>query len=1263
MNPAGGSIAVSYTEEAIVDRNPYRQTQNFYVVSSIESNDGFGNLSTTSTEYENGKFFFHDGQYRTFAGFGTVTNTDGVGNVTKTYFHQGNSTNTALGEYSDHVSKIGMPYRVEEYDDAGNLYRTTVNKWDRYNIGTDHDFVKLARTSVLNYDGDADHKDTAVEYTYDNVTGNLLTKTDWGEVTSSTDGTFADTGSDKTIETIVYATNAGLHILGLPSQSTATDASLNKIRESKYFYDNLGVGNVNKGNLTKEQKWVSGTTYQTWKKSYNANSTVATATDPRNKVTSYTYDTYGLYPTTITNPLSQASIFTYDYSAGKPISTTDTNGFVSSVILDGFDRPLEEKIPDPTTTAGAQVTKATYAYNDTVFPHSVTKNDYLDATIARTSIAYFDGFGRTIQTRAEMEDGNYTTKDAVYDDRGLVEKESLPYSSSGTAHTTATATGSLYTSYAYDALKRPLSITNNLGTTTNTYDQWTTSTTDPDGYVKDYANDARGNLTSVVEHNGASAYTTTYSWNFNNLLTKITDSLANVRNFTYDGIGQRLTAEDLHAPADATFGTWTYGYDTSGNLSQSVSPNSHTVTYTYDDINRPTIENWTGGTGNEVKYAYDSCSNGVGRLCSATVLGGVATTYTYAPNGNVKNEVKTISGAGYTTTTVHGRQGHPIQITLPDTSKVKYTYNSAGLAEIVERKETTGGWLTVLSDIDYAPTDAVTYLAYTNGVATTNNYDATKLYRLTQKLTTKSGTNLQDLSYTYSPAGDITQIVDASATATAKTANYTYDPLHRLTQASITSVATGTTAYTQNFVYSAIGNMTSVTGTGGTTYGTTQYNGSAGASYANPHAATKIGGVNRTYDRNGNMLTNGTLTNTWNYKNQLTQTLVGANTVSYAYDHTGDRVSITDAGTTTTFPSQYQEVTGTNLKKYVYLGSTLLATIENNAGTITPHYAHADHLGGSSVVTSSTGALDETIDYYPYGEMRLDNKVGAFDERHKYTGYEFDATTGLNYAGARYQTGKYNRFISQDPMFWSLSSDLLLDPQQMNSYSYARNNPIRNTDPTGLASNSVVDNVKKALNSFVSAVKSFLNGSSVNTNTAVQTNSLQESTPAVSATSSLGSTVEMVNFEASNFTGKSVVANTNFIDGLKEINQIAQTNQVMVNVTSTGVRSPFKELDGAIVQQSDLSNHYTGSAIDMNVISGITNSNCNSRCLGTSSMPTDVSGFINDVSSSPTLRWGGEWSGDNYDPVHIDAGFNVNDFDGWKSQFQMIHGVPYSSNW
>src|SRR3989338_2522200 len=74
----------------------------------------------------------------------------------------------------------------------------------------------------------------------------------------------------------------------------------------------------------------------------------------------------------------------------------------------------------------------------------------------------------------------------------------------------------------------------------------------------------------------------------------------------------------------------------------------------------------------------------------------------------------------------------------------------------------------------------------------------------------------------------------------------------------------------------------------------------------------------------------------------------------------------------------------------------------------------------------------------------------AFTEQRKFIGEEYDATTDLNYLNARYYNAKIGRFVTEDPMFWSLPNELLTDPQQLNSYSYARNNPIVGSDPTGL---------------------------------------------------------------------------------------------------------------------------------------------------------------------------------------------------------------------
>jgi RHS repeat-associated protein len=125
-----------------------------------------------------------------------------------------------------------------------------------------------------------------------------------------------------------------------------------------------------------------------------------------------------------------------------------------------------------------------------------------------------------------------------------------------------------------------------------------------------------------------------------------------------------------------------------------------------------------------------------------------------------------------------------------------------------------------------------------------------------------------------------------------------------------------------------------------------------------------------------------------------------------------------------------------------------------NATTSTPTttvrtFVHTDHLGSTNIITDDAGSVVESLDYYPYGESRVDQKVGDTNDKRKYIGQFYDDTTGLTYLNARYYDAKRGQFLSQDPAVRSVDMSFLFDPQQMNFYSYGRNNPIRFTDADG----------------------------------------------------------------------------------------------------------------------------------------------------------------------------------------------------------------------
>jgi RHS repeat-associated protein len=76
-----------------------------------------------------------------------------------------------------------------------------------------------------------------------------------------------------------------------------------------------------------------------------------------------------------------------------------------------------------------------------------------------------------------------------------------------------------------------------------------------------------------------------------------------------------------------------------------------------------------------------------------------------------------------------------------------------------------------------------------------------------------------------------------------------------------------------------------------------------------------------------------------------------------------------------------------------------------------------------------------------------------------FTGKERDVESNLDNFDARYYSSGMGRFTSAD---WSESPEpvpyaTLTNPQTLNLYSYVKNNPLRDTDPTGNSGNSGTD--------------------------------------------------------------------------------------------------------------------------------------------------------------------------------------------------------------
>jgi RHS repeat-associated protein len=148
-------------------------------------------------------------------------------------------------------------------------------------------------------------------------------------------------------------------------------------------------------------------------------------------------------------------------------------------------------------------------------------------------------------------------------------------------------------------------------------------------------------------------------------------------------------------------------------------------------------------------------------------------------------------------------------------------------------------------------------------------------------------------------------------------------------------------------------------------------------------------------------------------------------------------------------------------------GDTLTEMGPNSSGVMTPqrtyisagsqvgvydasgvHFRLTDWLGSLRVTTNHLGAVESKCTNLPFGDGQ--SCAGAADT-HLYTGKERDTESGNDYFGARYYAANMGRWLMPD---WTTGPSaipyaILSNPQTLNLYTYASNNPIRNIDLDG----------------------------------------------------------------------------------------------------------------------------------------------------------------------------------------------------------------------
>jgi RHS repeat-associated protein len=161
---------------------------------------------------------------------------------------------------------------------------------------------------------------------------------------------------------------------------------------------------------------------------------------------------------------------------------------------------------------------------------------------------------------------------------------------------------------------------------------------------------------------------------------------------------------------------------------------------------------------------------------------------------------------------------------------------------------------------------------------------------------------------------------------------------------------------------------------------------------------------------------------------------------SYTYDGEGLRASQTTGGSTTYFTWDVDEevpvIINDGAYSYIYGPNGLPVEQISSGGEVL--YIHHDQQGSTRMLTNSSGTVEGSFTYSPYGE--LSGSSGGKSTRLGYDGQYTDDDTGLIYMRARYYDPKTAQFLTVDPIVGITEAP----------YCYAGDNPLDETDPTGL---------------------------------------------------------------------------------------------------------------------------------------------------------------------------------------------------------------------
>lgn len=767
-------------------------------------------------------------------------------------------------------------------------------------------------------------------------------------------------------------------------------------RTTAFTYDSMG--NVLTTAVT--DTTVTPNVARTWTYTYDSYGRMLTAKGPRTDVNSTTTYTYYTCTTgsqcgqvyTVTDPVGNVTTYNTYNVHGQPLTITDPNGVVTTLTYDLRERLTSRQV-------GTETTSFTYYPTGLLKQVTLPDSSYVLYTYdnAHRLTQISDGAGNSIQYTLDAM-GNRTAEKAYDPSSVLHRAHTRAFNTLNELYQdiNAAGTSAVTTTYGYDNSGNQTSISAPLTrNTTNYYD-------------------ALNRLNQVTDPGAGNTY---FGYDAEDNLTSIKDPRSLTTSYGYNGFG------DLKQQVSPDTGTTTSTYDSGGNLSTSTDARGAVSTYAYDASNRVTsiAYSYGGTTDQTLAFAYDTGTNGKGRLASASDANH-SLSWTYDAQGRVTGKGLTVGtvtksvGYGYTNADLTA-------LVTPSGQTVGYGYNTNHQLTSI-----TVNGTTVLSAVTYEPFGGVNGWNWGNATTTTRSFNTDGLI---SQIVTAGAT----LGYSYDNANRISGITDSSNSALSWT--YGYDALDRLTSAT-------TSAITDGWTYDANGNRLTQTGTTPVTFSV--------SSTSNQLTAT-TGGLARSYGYDAAGHTQSYSSNTFAYNDRGRMMATNASSTNYLYNALGQMIEKSGALGTTIFVQDEAghligeyDGSGNLIEETVWLGDIPVATLQlNGSGGVNVFYVHADHLNTPRKISRpSDNQLTWRWDEDPFGTAAANQNpsgLGTFVYNLRFPGQYYMVETGLSQNMTRDYDPLVGRYIESDPL--GLRGGI-------NTYGYAEGNPIGASDPSGM---------------------------------------------------------------------------------------------------------------------------------------------------------------------------------------------------------------------